>query len=237
MILFCIPHAGASAASYYQWSRLAPRSVDVQPLEIAGRGALSDVPFHSDMTTLVTALATRIKSAVAQETNFVIFGHSMGAFLAIAVAAELEKRGVAPRRVFASGRASPTYSLASPRGVSSLSDLEFVALVSRFGGMGREVLEDPEVMAYVLPILRADFLLVEQETCVELPRLTVPIIVMNGLHDPGAAGFDLASWRAVTTGEVRELRFPGDHFYLKDNTRAIVDAIVEIAIVDERRDF
>ena len=59
--------------------------------------------------------------------------------------------------------------------VHRLPDAEFLAGVSRLGGMPREVLDHPDLLEMVLPALRADHELVETYRPLRGTRLACPI--------------------------------------------------------------
>ena len=84
----------------------------------------------------------------------------------------------------------------------------------RLNGTPPEVLEHPELMRLMLPLLRADFELVETYEYVPGRLLDCPVSAYGGLEDSEVPGEKLGEWRAETTGAFNQRMFPGGHFYL-----------------------
>src|SRR6185436_20768362 len=105
---------------------------------------------------LLEALMPAIAEDAAGGVPIALFGHSMGAIVAFELAARLGRQ---VRHLFVSGSSAPHLHLVKER--SSLSDAELVRELAEMGGTPREILEDAEMMELLLPMLRADFALVE----------------------------------------------------------------------------
>ncbi|MGP5014785.1 thioesterase II family protein [Glutamicibacter ardleyensis] len=238
MILFCLPHAGASASIYYRWDRYLDTSITVRPLELNGRGELHSKPFYRSISEMTADLAARVQASVLPNEPFAIFGHSMGAYAALSLGEELENRGVPPQHVFVSGRASPVYRSVGGRKVASLPDLQFIQEVAKYGGIHDDIKNDTDILAFFLPILRADFALVEkEETKLPTPFLKCPITVMNGVLDVSPTDINLSDWQNLTSGTVSTRFFPGGHFYLNDDIESVTDAISEVTSADEGNEY
>src|SRR4051812_16907998 len=92
---------------------------------------------------------------------FAIFGHSMGAVLGYEVARRLlAETGHEPYRLFVSGHRAPHLPLLRPP-LHRLPDNAFITGVKALNGTPPEVFEHEELLDLILPILRADFELVE----------------------------------------------------------------------------
>ena len=87
-------------------------------------------------------------------------------------------------------------------------------------------MERKELMAAVLPALRADLELCESLCPGAGVRLSCPITVFGGADD-AIEGGSLRGWRDLTADAFRMRMFPGGHFYLSAAGRALVAEIVE----------
>jgi medium-chain acyl-[acyl-carrier-protein] hydrolase len=98
----------------------------------------------------------------------------------------------------------PSYQLPEP---------VFIEELRRLNGTPQEVLEHPEMMQLLLPVLRADFELIQTYTYEPGPPLTCPISAFGGLQDVDADRDLLEPWREQTTADFSLQMLPGDHFF------------------------
>jgi len=228
--LFCFPHAGGAASSYFHWP-VALDGVDVLAVQPPGReGRLAEPPV-ADMPTMLERLVAAVEPHL--DRRFVFFGHSMGALVAFELARELRRRGLAiPERLYVSGRRAPT--LPNPETpLHVLADDELVAeLNRRFGGLPAAILAEPELMALFLPIIRADLTVLECHEFHGDPVLGLPITAFGGEDDVRASEDDLAAWRDLTAADFALRRFPGGHFYLHDRRDAFLRSFAAMLATD-----
>jgi surfactin synthase thioesterase subunit len=207
--LFCFPHAGAGATAYREFgARLAP-DIECIAVQLPGRETrIAERPVE-DVEALAAELAPLV--AARGERAFALFGHSMGALIAFAVAHALRERGVHPVHLFVSGRSAPDHI--SDDQWHALPDKQLLDRVAELGAMPDFVLRDPEMVALVLPTLRADLTLCERYRYRPQPQLAVPITALAGAQDPMLDDEPLSDWAAHTTARFAEHVLPGDHFY------------------------
>ena len=212
--LFCFPYAGGGPAIYRLWPQSLPSLVEVCVAQLPGRGTrLRDQPFTS-LDALIEAAAEAI--APLLDKPFALFGHSMGAMISFELARRLREQGrPQPAHLFVSGRKAPHLPNHDP--VShNLPEAELRRELLRLNGTPREVLEHPELMELMLPLLRADFSVVE--TYVYRPGIPLdcPLTAFGGLRDSEVSREQLEAWREQTAGEFALRMLPGDHFFLND---------------------
>jgi medium-chain acyl-[acyl-carrier-protein] hydrolase len=221
--LFCIPCAGGSASFYDGWIASTPRWLQVCPVELPGRGWLGSEP----LPTSLNKLAQAISSALYPYTGvpYAIFGHSMGALLAYEVASHLESSGrLQLCRLFVSGSRAPFMPRKEPP-VSELPDAEFVEHIRNMQGTSDEIFAQPELIEFLLPVLRSDFALCEQYRLQHAYFLKAPLTALSGEQDKDTPESDMEMWGRLTTGGFRSLRFAGGHFFLKGNESAVIGAL------------
>jgi medium-chain acyl-[acyl-carrier-protein] hydrolase len=183
--LFCFPHAAGNAAFYRPLRRFMPPEVDFCPLELPGRAARLDEPPFTSMSTLMERLDHALQPLMGVPFGF--FGHSVGACMAFEAARQLRSvDGQIAVHLFVSGRGGPKFASADPPQARPPSDRDLLAILGRFGGTPAAVMQRPELIAALLPALRADLALVaayavdpeDRVTCPSphLPAPTMPLI-------------------------------------------------------------
>ena len=100
-----------------------------------------------------------------------------------------------------------------------------MAKLRHYQGTPDEVLKNDELMALLLPVLRADFRLSESYLTSTTARVACPISAFGGRDDPEATAEDMAGWALHTTAGFRFRLFPGDHFFIFDGAVGVVDAL------------
>lgn len=221
--LFCFPYAGGGASAFRTWgAALAPEAA-VYPVQLPGREMrLRERPFTS-LPLLVRAAADALAPHLAEP--FALYGHSMGSLIAFELARLLRReRGTTPAALFVSGGPAP--QLAEPKERTyELPEPEFLDRLRRLGGTPPAVLEHPELMQLMSPLLRADFELVETYAYEPgEPPLSCPVFAYGGLSDPEATREEIEGWREQTTAPFSLRMLPGDHFFINSDAARFLAA-------------
>ncbi|WP_416963487.1 thioesterase II family protein [Streptomyces sp. Agncl-13] len=224
--LYCLPCAGGDSTMFRAWADHLPPSVELRAIRLPGRhGRHPEQPF-----TDCAMAADTLAGALAPELRppYVLFGHSMGALIAYQLLLALERRGLPPPTLYTSAswlvEGIPVERLPDP----AASDDRFIDRLRRLGGVPSEVLSDPEVLAFMLPVLRADFQLCRTyEPRVGRAPLAVPMRAMGGVADTVTPVDRMAGWSHHTTRFLGVRRFPGDHFFVRDHADRVVGALVD----------
>jgi medium-chain acyl-[acyl-carrier-protein] hydrolase len=94
-------------------------------------------------------------------------------------------------------------------------------------GTPKEVLEHPELMQLMIPLLRADFAVCETYQHRAEPPLKCPLTVFGGVGDVEIPQEHLASWREHTSTAYKLQMLPGDHFFVQTAHVEIARIIAE----------
>lgn len=209
--LFCFPYAGGGASVYRTFSKALPVAIDVCAVQLPGRESRLGEPPVEQIGRLVSMLADGLAKHLVQPYAF--FGHSMGALIAFELVRELRQRGSPlPMHVFASACAAP--HIPDRDETHKLTDDQLVEQLRALGGMSEEVLAHRELMAMVIPVMRADAAVSEcyvHQTQMPLP---VPVTAFCGLADEKAPRVQMEAWQQHTTGGFSMVMVPGGHMFL-----------------------
>jgi medium-chain acyl-[acyl-carrier-protein] hydrolase len=160
---------------------------------------------------LVPALAQVLQPYLDQP--FAFFGHSMGALISFELARQLRRMGNPHlAQLFVSAYRAPQLPDPHPP-LHQLSDPLLIDELRRMKGTPEEVLQNPELAAMVLPMLRADFELCETYTYVAEAPFDFAIHAFGGLQDRKVTRAELEAWRAQTSNRFSLHMLPGDHFF------------------------
>ena len=221
--LFCFPYAGAGSSIFRTWSAQLPADIEVCSVQLPGRESRLKEPLFTDLVPLIHALTPALLPHL--DLPFVFFGHSLGALISFEVARQLRRlKHSVPLHLFISGRKAPQLP-ALERPIHQLPDAEFVEELHRYNGTPSDVLQNVELMNLFLPILRADIAINEMYVYHPETPLDCSISVYGGLQDGKVNRDSLAAWRDHTSGSFTLRMFPGDHFFLRSQQEALLQAI------------
>ena len=210
--LFCFPYAGGSALVFNKWRDSLPPFVEVCPVQLPGRGNRLHVPPFTNMDAVVQAACAALLPYF--DMPFAFFGHSMGASISFELARLLRREGrQLPLHLYISGRRAPHILDRDPP-LYNLPDADLLNELRQLNGTPKEVLEHPELMTMMLPLLRADFSVAETYICETEPPLDTPITVFGGLADKDVTRDDLEAWQQYSTASFKLRMLAGDHFFL-----------------------
>jgi len=225
--LVCFPYAGGAASLYRGWAEALPPDVELLSVQPPGRESRLREPPLRDMDPFVEAADSDL-AAELDRGPYALFGHSLGALCAY----ELARR----RRV--AGRSAPVHLLVSAHQAAQLPwedeplhDLpsgRFRERLRELRGTPAEVLDHPELMELVEPMLRADFHLNETYRHRPGPLLGCPITAFGGIDDGDVPRARLEPWDEVTRGPFRLRMLPGGHFFLHE-AEGRAELLAEIA--------
>jgi len=223
--LFCFPHAGGAASAYRTWPQQLPADIELCAVQLPGReNRIRETPFR-DAQALSQALLTALLPYL--DKPFALFGHSMGALLAYEVAQQVRQAGQLPRYLFVSGRRAPWLPDDDTMLHTLPTDEAFlVELQRRYHNLPEVLFTEPELRDLFVPLLRADFTLVERYHCPGPLPLPCPLVAFGGADDARVPQAALWAWHAATQAAFALHLFPGGHFYLNEQSAPLLTTIV-----------
>ena len=222
--LVCFPHAGGVASSFRSWSAELPPCTEVIAVQYPGRAnRLMEAPVDR-ISTLAHFISLAFRERPPIPTVF--FGHSMGGLVAFETARLLE--GCAthlPRHLVLSAHPPPHVAASLPP-IAHLPDAEFLReLDQRYAAIPAALMHHPDVLALLLPALRADLTAVEHRGESTGGRVTCPITAFAGREDRSATRPQMSAWQQSTSGFFELLLFPGGHFFIESQREAVIRAL------------
>jgi medium-chain acyl-[acyl-carrier-protein] hydrolase len=223
--LVCLPYAGGGTADFRRWKDALLPSVDLVPVVLAGRENRMGERAPSDIGAVVDGMLPALLP-VLRAAPFVLYGHSMGAWLAFELVRALRRVGkVRPAHLVVSARRAPHRPARLPA-LSALPDAAFVdGVQQRYGGIPEAIRSSPELMSLFLPTMRADFTLLDRYRYREEPPLDIPLTSWHGREDRIEDESDVRAWSEHTTGPFQFRQMPGGHFFLRDSSDEVADGL------------
>ncbi|NJM66118.1 MAG: alpha/beta fold hydrolase [Acaryochloris sp. RU_4_1] len=223
--LFCFAYAGAGASIFRTWFEELPTEIEVCAIQLPGREDRLGETLLSRIAPLVKALVPILEPSL--DLPFALFGHSMGALISFELARELRRQGHShPTHLFVAGSRAPQLpDLDLP--IHRLPEPKFLEALRRLKGIPETILENADLMALLLPVIRADLAIVENYIYAAQESLPCPITAFGGQEDPKVCPADLAAWQDQTQADFNLQIFPSDHFFLHHDRTALLAAIAQ----------
>ena len=168
------------------------------------------------MVELASDCASELKPIAGLSDSVVLFGHSMGAYVAFEAARSLERSGITLTALVVSGVEAPHFELrrGAERTWHRACDDDLVRHIGDMDARSAGVLAVPELRQMFLPTIRDDYRLVENYRPDSNPPVACAMHAMYGKSDPEVSASGAAAWAGYTRADCHVRSFQGDHFYL-----------------------
>jgi surfactin synthase thioesterase subunit len=197
------------------------KDFDVMPLELPGRGRRVGEELLKDFDLAAYDLYNQITRCISN-APIIIYGHSMGACLALRVCYLLEQINTNPCCLIVSGNPGP--GIKSDKKRYSLGKNDFIEELKLLGGIPSEVIQNEELLNFFLPVLRADFEIVENSNeRVSEVLVNAPIYALMGSKEENCE--KIFNWRRFTRSSFESKILEGDHFFIRQHTHEIAQII------------
>jgi surfactin synthase thioesterase subunit len=235
-ILFCLPYAGGSARSFANVTYRLSHAMEINVLELPGRGERRLEPLCTDLNTMVEEFYTIIcKTVTNTESRVLIWGHSMGAVLALLIACKLSKnKDCHFDGLIVSAMTSPAGKKESKRKLHQLPQEEFIKYFEKLIPSSKSELHDrmKEIMFERMQVvLRADIAALENLKIKDWLALVVdvPIYVLIGKQDEiMPKQQEYYAWKHHTPAPVKYYLMNGGHFFVLDHPEQTASTLLKI---------
>lgn len=227
--LYCFPYAGGGTSIYRGWqSLLKHHTLQISPIRLPGREARMREAIPKTLQDLAKAFVDALEQ---NEMNlpYAFYGHSMGAMIAFEVAREVRRRKLSmPLRLFVAAYTPPQME----RPLSAISDildndLFLEELEVRYNGVPSALKQSADLRTLFVPILRADFYMLDHYVYQPEARLDLPIDILVGKHDRHATHDRLLGWKDQTSQTSELHLIEGGHFFINEAPVAVLRIIEE----------
>lgn len=210
---------------YNVWKKHLHPSIELYPIELAGRGRRFSECFYSSFEEAVEDIYCFIKEKL-DDAEYALFGHSMGSMLEVELLHRLKQsEHRVPLHAFFSGR-YPPHIKKEEKVIYTLPDEEFKNEIFKLGGTSKELMESEELLELFIPILKADYRIIDGYSYNHDGEMfDCGITVFNGREDTEIEQGDLSQWRAYTEKTCRIYEFQGGHFFINDHSKSIIEII------------
>lgn len=224
--LFLFPHAGSGGLIYRSWPALLPDDIAYQVVQLPGRELRRGEPSFREIEPLIEALYAALADEL-DERPYAFFGHCLGAQLAYRVTVALERDGLrGPVLLGASGWTPVGFSMTTLE-QARMPEPELIGWMKNLGSFPADTYDDPELLAMIIPALRAD---IEVSATYVDDRAPVgcPIVTYCGRTDPLMPAEAMSAWVQRAPRVLGTSTFPGGHFYIDhaENRVAVITDFV-----------
>ncbi|MDF3055773.1 MAG: lgrE [Gammaproteobacteria bacterium] len=220
--LYCFHHAGGSASSYLPWKTDMGPDIQVCPVQLPGRGSL----YNEDLIIDFGVLIERLSKIFLAENSlpFAFFGHSLGGLVAFELCHFLKRQSLPmPKHLFISGTNPPIFHPPSPR--RPKDDESLIERLKAYEGTDEQIFKNKEFMEMVLPVFRADLMLIESYHYQSRQQLALPLTLLTGKSDEYLQHDRLSVWGLETSSDFEHYLFEGGHFYIQSRKNAVLQLI------------
>ncbi|SCN36002.1 Thioesterase [Bacillus cytotoxicus] len=205
-----MPYAAGSLRSYYPLKKVA--SVELVKYEVPGRGFRYSESF-SDMASVVE----EVVESIDFDRPYILFGHSMGAYITYEICSHIEKRKLnPPQKVILSAQLPPGGK--REREVwNNLQKNEVIQYFKRLGGTPEEILTNQELMGLFTEMLNQDLTFLRtyfKNGWTE--KITSDLEIWYGEDDEFINKEKIIFWKEYTSGKCKFVCFKGNHFYIHE---------------------
>ncbi|WP_054743681.1 thioesterase II family protein [Cellulosilyticum ruminicola] len=229
MKLIAIPFAGGMGNEFKSWQVLIDEEVELITIQYPGRGERKEEPYITEFETLLEDIFRQVKAVIADDEEYLLFGHSMGCIFAYELYFKLKENGyILPKHVFFSGNFTPKECLKDEK-KSELVEEKFRDYFMQLGGISMNVLEDEKMSQELFKRLRCDVCALE--SYIYKPReeqIECNVSVLNGMQDYFVSS--QLSWEKILHKTCIYKCYQGDHFFIFKQKQAVVAYIQEIVL-------
>lgn len=178
--VICFPYLGGYAQNFYPLVSHLP-DTEIWAFTPPGHGMNSETPLEH-MRQLVDLYTNELLPII--QADAVLFGHSLGGITAYFVAQRLQQKlpDVAKTlRLVLSACNTPAEC--GMNRYDQMSDEHLIDHLFSYDGLPKDLMHEKELLQYFMPVIRADFRMLESAATLECQPLSLPVLFLWGERD------------------------------------------------------
>lgn len=219
--VFCIPFAGGSKNSFSSLKKYKSNLVSIIPLELPGRGERYSEELLYDLNLIVEDLFNQILPYL--NYPYALLGHSMGGIIVNLLVIKISNAKLnGPLFVINSGRIRESF-FHKEQSWHTLPSKQLVEKLINLADYSSRILENPSVLNFFTPIIRADIKALESYF---FQKMSIPcyLIVINGSSEI-PDNVDLIKWKSEAANGFELIILEGNHFFFIGKEKEILTII------------
>lgn len=224
--LICLPFAGGSSLIFSDWKNAFASHVKVIPVELNGRGQLSNESFYKSAKDAAEDILQRYDQDLKEDIPFCFFGQSVGGLIVFEIIQILhkEKRDL-PFHIFFSGIFPPHIKKIQNK-LHQLSDDIFIKQMKQWSVLPKLLADDEELLKTWIPILKSDYQLLENFHFKPLAfDLPVDITILKGKDDNWYSREEYQEWSRYSDRKIQFYEIDGGHHFINQQKKEVLSII------------
>lgn len=223
-ILFCIGFAGSLNTYFYKWNNYIPKKWRLVNIKLKGRDSRES--YYMNLNECVLHVYSQIIDEMEENSEYFIFGHSMGSIIAYEVTLLLTRnKKKLPKFIIVSGKNPLIFN--DGWDIGNKNDTEIIKFLENLRG---ETIPCRDIyMKYFFPIIKSDLMLIQNYKLSSYHKkfepVDIDILVFNGNKDHMINKDKLYYWNKLTNKTCEFYFFEGNHFYLDSSLKEIIEVI------------
>lgn len=221
--LICFPFTGGSASAFSKWPDLLPPDIELCAIQLPGRQKRLMEPPYKNIYEAIESLSSFLKPHL--DLPLAIFGDCTGALLAFELCRSLRKKyEIVPWYLFVTCCRAPQLPY-KKKPIYDLPDDQLKEEMVRLSVVPEWLRKNGKVFSAFLPLLRADFEMVETYKYTVDGYFNFPITVCAGKHDNTCDQEEINAWCNQTNAKFHIETLEGGHNLSETNLIALTNII------------
>lgn len=224
--LFCFHHSGGGASLYFPWIDHLSPDIEMIAVQLPGRESRYGEPLTNNLKDITAKLGEEFR--FYKDKPFFVFGHSLGALISFEFIKSIyQLYALYPCHMIVSATKAPHLPFRMKH-LSQLDDKTLKEELKAYNGIDERILNNDELLDLFLPIIRSDFSISESYFSTNSAPLPCDLLVLSGSQDQTVSKEEILEWSAYTIGKFKHISFSGEHFFIKDHQKSILELINQI---------
>lgn len=210
--VFCFSHAGGMSFAYRNFiSAGQTEGVEYIPIDTSGHGKRMGEKLYFLFDEIVEDLYSKVCAKLRDQQQFMLMGHSMGAWIAFEITKRFQAEGISPMLLILSSNVPAKYY--DDRVSIEVGDEVIKQQLVERNHELKQFFEDEMLLETFYPIIKADYIAIDDYLNKEDEGMKVSCNVLGIISDGDR--FDegtMSKWKEYVDGVYLQKIIRGDHF-------------------------